>query len=466
MRNKSNGVVTVLTALMILMCPTVIFASINPFNNLHAKNATQSQGTRFENCSEGGQNVAYIENGDWIKFSNVDFQNGASKAEFRVASNTNGGKIEIRVGSANGQLVGTANVGNTNGWQTWKTVSCNVSTLQGNKDIFLVFKGGSGYLLNINWIKFSKSTPASTPAPTSKTIVYQVVQGHDGDPDPDDNGAALAGYMAIKNNIKRNTGRVEFLGFVYGDTTEHRQNNMINGGGGSFNGSDGYANYRFYKQYTVPALKSVGCNVFYDTTPQKYNFNAHNLNQMTTSGQFLTKVIQKAIDNSSANKEYRVVYSAGGGMNVPAEAIKYLKNKGYSDKNIKDHFLVVQHSKWNYQSATEKTAQNIVNPFYVSITDQNAYTGRWKGVPTSISENKTSKVFADAWRVAVGGQKPNPAIPGFGSVDDISDSGSHSYASTPSLLDKNWNRRNNGFENNRVQYSGYKAWNVKAELCD
>ena len=241
---------------------------------------------------------------------------------------------------------------------------------------------------------------------------------------------------------------------------------MINGGGDSYNGSNGYANYKFYQRYTVPALKSVGCNVFYDTTTQKYNFNAYNLNQMTTSGQFLTKAIQNAIDNSSWSKELRVVYSAGGGVNVPAEAIKYLKNKGYSDATIKDHFLVVQHSKWNYQSASEVTAQNIVRPFYVAIKDQNAYTGHGKGVPTSISANKTSEVFANAWRVAVGGQKPNPPIPGFGSIDDISDSGSHSYSSNPSVLDKNWYTRNNGFENNRVEYSGYKVWNVKEELCD
>ena len=358
----------------------------------------------------------------------------------------------------------------TKGWQNWKTVTCNVDGLQGSQDIFLVFKGGGGSLLNLNWVKFvedtSTPTPTPTPTPDQKNIVYQVVQGHDGDPDPDDNGAALAGHMAIKNNIARNPGRVEFLGFVYGDTTEWRQRCMINGGGGSYNGSNGYANYRFYQRYTVPALESVGCDVFYDTTPQEYDFDADSLNEMTTSGQFLTKAIQNAIDNSTDSEELRVVYSAGGGVNVPAEAIKYLKNKGYSDQEIKDHFLVVQHSKWNYESASEKTAQNIVRPFYVAIRDQNAYTGHGKGVPTEVSADKTSEVFANAWSIAVGGEKPSPAIPGFGSIDDISDSGSHSYASNPDVLDENWDIRNNGFDNNRVQYSEYKAEDVKEELCD
>ena len=112
---------------------------------------------------------------------------------------------------------------------------------------------------------------------------------------------------------------------------------MINGGGGSYNGSNGKANYQFYKQYTKPALESVGCTVFYDTTPQTYNFNATQLSQMTTSGQFVANKILWAINNSNTTTKYRVVYSAGGGMNVSAEAVKYLRNIGKSEALIKEH---------------------------------------------------------------------------------------------------------------------------------
>lgn len=301
-----------------------------------------------------------------------------------------------------------------------------------------------------------------------KQIVYQVIQSQDGDPDPDDNGAALGGYMAIKRHIAENPRRVEFLGFVYGDTTEQRQDWMMNGHGDSYHGSTGKANYEFYRTYTVPALKSVGCNTFYDTTPQTYNFNATELDQMTTSGKFVAEAVKNAIDKSTDAKEYRVVYSAGGGVNVPGEAIKYLENKGYSEEQIKEHFMVVQHSTFNYRKATEAAAQAIVNPFYTAIADQNAYTGPNKGLPPYVSVAKTSEEFAKAWAIAVGGEEPVPPIDEFGSFADISDAGSHSFASNPKVLDKYWNTRSNGIDDksNRVPYSEYNAARVKAELCD
>jgi len=74
----------------------------------------KESGIETEECSEGGRNVAFIENGDWIQVKGVDFGNvGPTSFEARVASATNGGNIEIRLDSPTGTLIGTCKVEGT-----------------------------------------------------------------------------------------------------------------------------------------------------------------------------------------------------------------------------------------------------------------------------------------------------------------------------------------------------------------
>lgn len=115
--------------------------------------ATQS-GIQNETCSEGGLNVAFIENGDYIAFNNVDFGMGAVGFEARVASATSGGNIEVRLDSLTGTLAGTLPITNTGGWQTWTNKTCNISGASGIHNLYLKFTGGSGNLFNINRFKF------------------------------------------------------------------------------------------------------------------------------------------------------------------------------------------------------------------------------------------------------------------------------------------------------------------------
>jgi len=65
-------------------------------------------------------------------------------------------------------LVGTCKVEGTGGWQTWATVTCDISGASGVHDLYLVFKGGESYLFNINWWKFKASETA--PTPTSSPV--------------------------------------------------------------------------------------------------------------------------------------------------------------------------------------------------------------------------------------------------------------------------------------------------------
>ena len=114
---------------------------------------TQSN-TQTESCSEGGQNVGYIQNGSYLVFNNVDFGGGAISFDARVASDTGGGTIELHLDSLTGPQIGTCDVPNTGGWQTWVTQSCPVSGATGKHDLYLKFTGIDFYLFNVNWWQF------------------------------------------------------------------------------------------------------------------------------------------------------------------------------------------------------------------------------------------------------------------------------------------------------------------------
>ena len=128
--------------------------TLNPYTRQEAETIAWANGVETEASSEGGMNVGWIEDGDWIKVKGVDFGAGAASFTARVASATSGGRIELRIGGATGALAGTCDVPGTGGWQTWTTVTCSVSGATGTQDLYLRFAGGSGYLFNVDWWQF------------------------------------------------------------------------------------------------------------------------------------------------------------------------------------------------------------------------------------------------------------------------------------------------------------------------
>ncbi|MCL6592021.1 MAG: carbohydrate-binding protein, partial [Firmicutes bacterium] len=113
----------------------------------------------------------------YVVYNNIDFGSGATGFEARVASNTSGGNIEIRLDSPSGTLVGTCSVSGTGGWQTWTTRTCTVSGASGTHNLVLRFTGGSGYLFNLNWFKFTTGTATPTPSPTVRSTPTPTLRG-------------------------------------------------------------------------------------------------------------------------------------------------------------------------------------------------------------------------------------------------------------------------------------------------
>ncbi|MCB0589485.1 MAG: carbohydrate-binding protein [Phaeodactylibacter sp.] len=110
-----------------------------------------------DNCSEGGQYLGWINNGDWVRYDNIDFgSNGMSSFSARVSSGEKGGVIRIRLNAPDGEVAGSCTVPSTGGWQNWTTINCALyKRISGTNNLFLTFEGEGLYLLNINWMRFS-----------------------------------------------------------------------------------------------------------------------------------------------------------------------------------------------------------------------------------------------------------------------------------------------------------------------
>jgi hypothetical protein len=153
--------------------------SVNPYTRQQAVLIAWASGLKTEDSGEGGRNVAYINNGDYIKVKGVDFGSGAKSLSVRAASANSGGNIEVRLGSQTGTLVGTCKVPGTGGWQTYTTVTCSISGATGKQDLFWKFTGsGTAELFNFGWWQFdngsgsggsSSSSTSQGPTSTSTT---------------------------------------------------------------------------------------------------------------------------------------------------------------------------------------------------------------------------------------------------------------------------------------------------------
>ncbi|MBO0883428.1 MAG: family 43 glycosylhydrolase, partial [Mycobacterium sp.] len=76
--------------------------TLNPYVRQEAETIAWESGVETQASSEGGMNVGWIENGDWIKVKGVAFGAGATSFNARVASATGGGTIELHLDSLNG----------------------------------------------------------------------------------------------------------------------------------------------------------------------------------------------------------------------------------------------------------------------------------------------------------------------------------------------------------------------------
>ncbi|MFG1877131.1 glycoside hydrolase family 3 C-terminal domain-containing protein [Sphaerisporangium sp. NPDC049003] len=87
-----------------------------------------------------GDAVGRIGTGDWISFKDADLGKGATGFTAGVAA-TAAGKIEVRLDSPTGRLLGTAQVPATGGVYAYTTATTTLAKAGGVHDVYLVFTG-------------------------------------------------------------------------------------------------------------------------------------------------------------------------------------------------------------------------------------------------------------------------------------------------------------------------------------
>jgi hypothetical protein len=115
-------------------------------------------GVTAESCSEGGQDVASIDPGDWTAYSNVTLT-GASAFVARAAAGGNGGNIELHLDTPAGTLIGICPVTGTGGSQIYKDTFCSITNTSGTHSVYLVYSGSGGNLFSLAFFGFFTAPP-------------------------------------------------------------------------------------------------------------------------------------------------------------------------------------------------------------------------------------------------------------------------------------------------------------------
>lgn len=88
---------------------------------------------------DGCEQLARAKRGDWACYKYLDFGGGVSRFHARVATNTLGGQLKIRIDAPDGPLLGTLRVKNTGGWLDWQDLSCDIGEVTGVHALYIVF---------------------------------------------------------------------------------------------------------------------------------------------------------------------------------------------------------------------------------------------------------------------------------------------------------------------------------------
>jgi len=129
---------------------------IPAFNQIEAEIACKLSGAaRIDDCSDGGESVYFISDGDYAVYKYIDFGTGISRFKARASCDVDGGKIEIRLDSETGPLIGICNVMNTGKLSVYQEHSCHVEKINGIHALYLKYVADNpGRGLSLDWFEF------------------------------------------------------------------------------------------------------------------------------------------------------------------------------------------------------------------------------------------------------------------------------------------------------------------------
>ncbi|MFI0959796.1 glycoside hydrolase family 16 protein [Streptomyces sp. NPDC021080] len=131
------------------------------YSAIQAESYDSQSGVVSETTTDtgGGQDIGTIANGDYAVYKGVNFGSSAATQFYgRVASGAAGGVsglVEVRLDSRTSTPVASFALANTGGWQSWRTVPANMSSVTGTHDVYLTFTSGQpADFVNVNWFDF------------------------------------------------------------------------------------------------------------------------------------------------------------------------------------------------------------------------------------------------------------------------------------------------------------------------
>ncbi|MBX2877314.1 MAG: carbohydrate-binding protein [Saprospiraceae bacterium] len=113
-------------------------------------------GIQLENTSDagGGQNIGFLDNGDYLDYYVDVATAGTYQVDFRTAALSEQGQVQLQLVQADGSVTPlvTSTFPATGGWQTWATTNQTLNLPVGRHQLRMLI---TQPLFNVNWLEFT-----------------------------------------------------------------------------------------------------------------------------------------------------------------------------------------------------------------------------------------------------------------------------------------------------------------------
>jgi glucose/arabinose dehydrogenase len=116
-----------------------------------------TEGVDLENCSEGGYNIGYVANGEWLEYTANVTVPGKYTFAARVSNPGTAKTFHVEVDGQN--ITGAITVPTTGGFQAWQTVTATTTELTAGIKVFRIVLEATDF--NINYFTFALAIGAA-----------------------------------------------------------------------------------------------------------------------------------------------------------------------------------------------------------------------------------------------------------------------------------------------------------------
>lgn len=165
---------------------------------IQAENYSMMSGVQTENTSDsgGGQNVGWIDQGDWMVYPVNIPSTGTYTVSYRVASQNGGGQIRLDR-DAGATIIGSINIPSTGGWQNWTTITQTVNLQAGQQNLGIYALSGG---FNLNWFRISSGSTTTQSLSTQEKVLEE-----------DKNDAFTLFPNPVENHLKISGSKIQNL---------------------------------------------------------------------------------------------------------------------------------------------------------------------------------------------------------------------------------------------------------------